>query len=257
MTAAEAERLAALDLNSMGVMVDGIAAPIDGIDEFGPTAELILSTWSETDGQVQPRRVFRVRHEISTPFRARFRSYVDAVSGEILGRTNEIVYAAAEGTVQGDQQPLTPTDPYVRSPFEDLGVNVTGIGTTYTDDAGHFALDFPDGIGAPRPPGWTARYCDVNCQDAPDAQRSPAPHNRGRHLLVFQDGNSAPAERDLFFHTKPRARLHSGDRSSLHRRRLRDARGGQHRAHVQRLLGRIRNQLLSGGGARTPVKSPT
>jgi hypothetical protein len=201
MTAPEAEARAALDMEGEGLVVEGIALPLRGIEECGPTAEVIVPVWNETAAAFEARRAFRVRLDVLTPVRARFRSYVDARDGAILGRTNEIVYALAEGTVRGDQQPSTPTDPSTRSLFEDLRVAVAGIGTAYTDEVGHFDIVFPDGVARAATARLEGRFCNVNRQDGADAELTGAAQPGVPLGFVFQDGNSVAAERDVFFHT--------------------------------------------------------
>ncbi len=144
LTATEAEHRAADALLAEGQIVTGIAPPVPGITELGSTAELLIPIPDQASGRIKVRRAWRIRQDLSEP-PARLRSYVDVQTGEILSRTNEFNYLTAEGTVEGDQQPLEPTDPFVRSPFEHLKVSVDGIGSDFTDAAGHWQFDLPDG----------------------------------------------------------------------------------------------------------------
>ncbi len=93
LTTGEAEQRAASDLQDRGLAVAGVAAPIEGIDECGPSSEVIVSIWDDALGKYAARRAFRVRHEVTAPMRARFRSYVDATDGRLLARTNELAFA--------------------------------------------------------------------------------------------------------------------------------------------------------------------
>jgi hypothetical protein len=199
-TAAEAQQRAALDLEGKGLTIAGIAPAIPGIEECGPTAEVIIPVWNEQAARYEAHRAFRIRHDVLTPVRARMRTYIDAADGAVLARTNEIAYEAAEGVVQGDQQPATPTDAYTRSFFDALRVSVAGIGTTYTDESGHFVLDFPDGTPRTATARLDGLYCNVNRQDGSDAQITGIVGPTAPLTLVFQDGNSVAAERDVFFH---------------------------------------------------------
>ncbi|RMG25031.1 MAG: hypothetical protein D6732_22975, partial [Methanobacteriota archaeon] len=126
-----------------------------------------------------------------------FDVYVDAHSGEIVWRHNNIRYTGTRVEVSGDVQLVLPTDPYVEKPLFDMYVNIAG--TQYvTDSTGSVQVDltFPLALSLElRGP-----YLNVNRDDGPDASFSTTinPGDTLQHL--WTDFNSHPAERDAFYH---------------------------------------------------------
>ncbi len=198
-SAVAAEMSASASLASAGLRVARLAPVAEGFSDRGPTAEVLIPTADPASGRIIVRRAWRVRQEIEGE-PARFATIVDAASGEILARTNEILFATATGTVKGDVQPSTPTDPYSRFGMEDLRLTIDGVGTAFTGETGGWSLDFPDAGPHIAHAGLDGLYCNVQRQDAPDAQIQGTAQTLTPLDLVFTDANSHPAERDVFYH---------------------------------------------------------
>jgi hypothetical protein len=197
--AAAAESAAAASLESVGLRVSGLASPEAAFVDRGPTAEVLVPSADATGGGIVLHRAWRVRQEIDgRP--ARFATLVDASNGSILARSNEILFAAASGTVEGDIQPATPTDPYTREGLENLRLTIDDVGTTYTGETGAWSLEFPDAGPHVAHAGLDGLYCNVQRQDGPDAQIQGIAQTSAPLDLVFSDANSHPAERDVFYH---------------------------------------------------------
>jgi hypothetical protein len=199
MDAAAAERLAAESLNSSGLRVSRMAPAAAGFLDRGLTSELLVPVFDRESGRVELRRAWRVRQEIEgRP--ARFATLIDVVSGGVIARTNELFFEAATGSVTGDIQPSTPTDPYSRFGLEDLRLTIDGAGTAYTGETGGWSLEFPDAVGHLAHAGLDGRYSNIQRQDGPDAQITGIAQTGAPLSLVFTDANSDPAERDVYYH---------------------------------------------------------
>lgn len=199
MSAVAAERISAASLAASGLRVSSLAPAVEGFTDRGPTSPLLLPVFDPDAGQVALHRAWRVRQEIDGQ-PARFATLVDASTGEILARTNEILFEMATGNVSGDIQPLTPTDPYSRLGMEDLRVTIDGAGTSYTGETGDWSLELPDANGHLAHAGLDGRYCNIQRQDGPDAQVSGIAQTGAPLSLLFTDANSVPAERDVYYH---------------------------------------------------------
>lgn len=199
MAPADAERRAGEAIAVAGMAVAGIAPSIAGFDDLGPTAEVVVPVYDPTSGVATARRAWRVR-QIIDGRPDLFRSYVDQETGAILARIDEVQYLTANGTTQGDEQPATPTDPYTRAGFDDERVRIDGIGEVFSDEAGNWSADFPDGNARTAHAGLDGRFLDVQRQDGPDAQISGNAQVGLPLDLVFTDANSQPSERDAYFH---------------------------------------------------------
>jgi Zn-dependent metalloprotease len=72
---------------------------------------------------------------------ALWRLYVDANSGDLLRKTNEIRYDTVSGVVTGYIKPMYITDPDEERAFADQYLEVVGYGEPLTDQSGHYSLE--------------------------------------------------------------------------------------------------------------------
>jgi hypothetical protein len=126
-----------------------------------------------------------------------WRTLVDAATGEVLWRQNQIRHAIS-GTVTGTVHSLLPTDPVAAQPLSNLRVNVgptpatTGPSGTYSVAAGGAVTVSAQLLGP---------WCDVTRQDGfPDASFSAPASDPATVDIAFTSGNSHDAERDGFYH---------------------------------------------------------
>ncbi len=120
---------------------------------------------------------------------------VDAASGATLERRSLVCHAIT-GRVQGRVHPGSFYDAEATRDFPWLRV-VSGADTTVTDSAGAFALSSP---GATIDLALRGRYAAVHRVDGPSASAS-VPVGTDPHDVLWDDGNSQAAERDVYLHT--------------------------------------------------------
>lgn len=152
------------------------------------------------DGRgLEVRAAWLTRTEVSDP-PARFASWIDASTGEVLRRENEFRYETILGHSDGDVQMEQPTDPYVTRSFSDLRVNVSGVGEAFTNANGDYSITAPNGLPRLVTSALNGRFASI--QDAlgtPPAFSGTA--TPGVPLNVhWSDSNSDAAERDCFYH---------------------------------------------------------
>ncbi|MGD8394465.1 MAG: FlgD immunoglobulin-like domain containing protein [Candidatus Eiseniibacteriota bacterium] len=132
-----------------------------------------------------------------------YETFVDARTGEVLRRFNDIRHVALNGTVEAlvDEETYC-IDPPVDLTMEDLRVVVTDVGTVYTDETGFFTIDVPDGL--PKPVEFKLRglHCATYNQDPGGSSAIiNTTGTPGTPLDVYwDDTNSTPAERDCYYH---------------------------------------------------------
>lgn len=164
-----------------------------------------IPIYSADGGAVEPRLVYIVRTEVSEP-RARFRSEIDAATGEVLGRENEIYYATISGHADSDTQPVQPTDAYVNLALPDLRITVAGLGQTFTDANGNWSVNSPDPFSHQVTSALTGRWGKIIDVTGPEPSFS-ANGTPGFPVPVhFSDANSQASERDVYYHMN---RIHS------------------------------------------------
>ena len=118
----------------------------------------------EENGDEETLR-FRVTHMTEVPTTepyGLYRTWVDAVTGEIVRRENQVTHAYS-GQVLGDVEiPTYCSGNTANTPFARMNVAITGIGTAVTDLNGNFSIA---GTGGSR--AFTAQfdgpYVNVNC----------------------------------------------------------------------------------------------
>ena len=100
--------------------------------------ERVVLPWPRPDGGLDYRLVDRVRVRISDP-PALWRSYVDANSGEILARENDLRYDTLVGQITAKVHPATPSDPFATVPLRDDVVG-SALDSAYTAPDGRYSL---------------------------------------------------------------------------------------------------------------------
>jgi Zn-dependent metalloprotease len=144
---------------------------------------------------------YRVRFETDQPF-GEWETYVDAMNGTILARTNRIETVNVVGNVEADVQDFGYCDPNGTDALQNLTVNVTGGNSGQTDDDGEFDITH----GGVANVGVTAALNGpfLNVDRGPgigtDASTSATATPGTPFTLTFNDANSRQDERDTFFH---------------------------------------------------------
>lgn len=126
-----------------------------------------------------------------------WRALVDAATGEVLWRQNQIRHAVG-GVVTGAVHPTLPTDPLASRPLPNLTVNVGPTPAT-TGPAGVYSAPAAGAVTVSAE--LRGRWCNVNRQDGvPDAAFSSPATDPGRVIVSFDPADSHDAERDGYFH---------------------------------------------------------
>jgi hypothetical protein len=171
-----------------------VAAPAEG-----RTTLVFLPVVSADGLAVTPRAAWVVRTQVSDP-PARFVSWVDAVTGEILQRENEYHYDTISGHSDSEVQMAEPTDPYLNLAQPHLRVSVAGVGDAVTDAGGDFGITTPDGSNHQVTSILSGPYGRVDDQSGPDPLFQGTATPGVPFSVQWDDGNSQAAERDAFYH---------------------------------------------------------
>ncbi len=132
---------------------------------------------------------------------ALWRVYVDANSGNVLQKQNEIRYAAVYGNVSGYIKPAYITDPNQQENFIDEYVDVTSYGQAITDNNGNYSIEAGSGgmrtVTAMLKGRW-ARILNNN-GSAASFSDSVAPGSQ-KNILWTSPGSIA-SERNAYYHS--------------------------------------------------------
>lgn len=125
-------------------------------------------------------------------------TFVDAHSGEIIWRFNQVRYDTVSGTVSGGVKMVLPTDPDEVQPFRDERLTISGS-PTYTDESGFYEVELEEsGVLNAQLRG---HFVDVNRQDGADAAISVEVTPGDTVNIEWTNENSHEAERNGFYHT--------------------------------------------------------
>ncbi len=185
---AEAERIARADLP-----YDGVS---DRIEEGSPLL-VLPEPLSETD--VAYHLVWRVRVHTADPVGI-WVTHVDAHTGEIIWRYNDVHFVDFEGDAKLDVQPGTYCNGSEEQDLKYLRVQVETVGQTITDQLGLWSVPYGGSDAKTVRADLYGPYIDVNnsASGAPEAEFSGV-FTPGTPITVrFDDTNSQRDERDCF-----------------------------------------------------------
>ncbi|MFQ6102783.1 MAG: hypothetical protein ACE5OP_00655 [Candidatus Glassbacteria bacterium] len=127
-------------------------------------------------------------------------TYIDAHTGEILWRENHIrAFVDFIGHVQADVEWDGYCDGTTQDyPLKSMYINISGVGTTTTDENGDFTLSYggsdPKSISAE----FRGPWCNVERYGGPDASHSGTITPGTLYTIDWDNGNSLYSERDCF-----------------------------------------------------------
>ncbi len=151
----------------------------------------------EIEGRMSYRLAYRFDLNMLDPF-GRWATYVDANSGEILWRENQIRFATYSGHSQGDVEWDSYCDGFTYDyPMRNMRVVITDIGTLYTNANGDFSASGGTGsktISAE----FRGRWVNVNRATGGDAVHSGTIQPDTPYLIDWSSANSLHSERDVF-----------------------------------------------------------
>ncbi|MGH1363990.1 MAG: T9SS type A sorting domain-containing protein [Calditrichia bacterium] len=125
-------------------------------------------------------------------------AYVNAHNGELLWRKNLVLTIDTDITVQSAIREETPTEPYQLRGNGQQYVTVNGVQLT-TDSLGQLTTDVV--FNAPVTATLRGSYARVFRQDAPNARVDSLIVQGDSMIIIWNDFNSHPAERNVFYHT--------------------------------------------------------
>lgn len=168
-------------------------------------AWLPLAETPGKSGSPALQAVWHVRVSTDTP-PGDWRCLVDASSGELIARDNQLLHASVSGTITGRVEPVTSGDVQVELPFPHLQVNLRQGSevslATRTDEDGAYTFEVAEGSE------WTwqaeLRGRGAWVRDVSRSLFTPlvsldevAPGDRS---LRWDDNTSSPATRDAYYH---------------------------------------------------------
>ncbi len=127
----------------------------------------------------------------------KYKTYVDAATGDVVWRYNQVNNASTEVSAKGDVKPNSPIDQPVSVVFPDMYVNIDGQRHT-TNDEGVVNVDIfsSSQISANLTGPWVA----VTSPDGTNASFSGAIMPSEDFELVWDNSNSSTFERNVFVH---------------------------------------------------------
>jgi len=174
-----------------------LAVGFDAARDRALGGERVVLALPKGDGGLDYRLVDRVKIQTMDP-PALWRSYVDANSGEILARENDLRYDTLVGQVTAKVHPAQPSDPLVTVPLRDDVVG-TALDSVYTAPDGRYALP---GISAGTPilTGLRGPYAEIvrSAPGSPVLQFNAPVNDTLNFLWQFPAADSSEA--DAFYH---------------------------------------------------------
>jgi hypothetical protein len=128
--------------------------------------------------------------------------YVDAHTGEILLRYNNIKFVAVYGTVTGDYYPMYFTDPIQQAPFIYERVDVSGVGADTTDANGYYNVTVSEPGSYVVHSALSGPYLDVNYEDGPDASYSGTATANEPHDWNWNTSMGLMDEMNVYYHAQ-------------------------------------------------------
>jgi Zn-dependent metalloprotease len=155
---------------------------------------------NEEELRVVHHLAYRMTLETAEP-RGLWITWVDAHSGQVLWRYDDIHYLDITGQVTEDVEDFGYCDGVTHQPNKDLTVNVSGVPSVFTDAAGNYVATVPD--NSLRSVTAMLRGRRVRVQNNLGANASFAGSTTpGVPLNIeWTDANSQADERDVYLHT--------------------------------------------------------
>lgn len=163
--------------------------------EVGTRLFILPVPTSETT--VEHHLVWRATVRTRQPL-GKWQTYVDAHTGEIVERVNDIHFANYTGSADGDVEPSTYCNGTENQAYKYLRVNVTGGGTTYAGQNGNWTITNGDNTPRTVTADLYSPYVDLNNNAGAEAQFSGTATPGVPLNVHFSPSNSAADERDCY-----------------------------------------------------------
>jgi hypothetical protein len=152
-----------------------------------------------TGGALSYHLAYRNKVEVQDPL-GKWLTTVDANTGEILGRWNEVQFLDYHGNSEGDTEDLGWCDGEFTLPVRNQRIDITGVGSVVTDENGDFNLPSGDTDPTNYTTQFVGPYHNTNNVIGADASLAGV-ITPGEFLQInWDDSNSAVVERDEFYH---------------------------------------------------------
>ena len=129
-----------------------------------------------------------------------WRIYVDADSGMILRKANEIYYDAVFGEITGNMKPMYITQPDQEVAFTEEYVTVTGWGQDITDETGAYSIEAGSSGNREVTAGLAGPWAVVTNNSGPEASFVDSVPPGTQADILWDDSNSRADERNAFYH---------------------------------------------------------
>lgn len=183
------------------VQIARASVPFDATLEYEVGADdLVIVPVVHSVGDIE----YHLAHQTDVPVRQPlgvYRTWVDAHTGAILYRDNQVEFAY-EGTTSGDVEEFSPCDGNSPShPHPNMRVNISGVGSVDTDDNGDFSIPGNSGTR-----NFTAAFdgpdFNVNCSNCGgDAVFNGTIDPDSPESVYYDSASFRPDERDAYHFT--------------------------------------------------------
>jgi Zn-dependent metalloprotease len=129
-----------------------------------------------------------------------WRTYVDAGTGEVIKKHNEIYYDTVHGTVTGYYKPMYITQPDVEAPFECEYVEIDSWGEATTDATGSYSLEVGAGGDRSVSTGLSGDWAVVSNLNGPEAAQMDTVSPGAELDILWDNSNSLQSERNAYYH---------------------------------------------------------
>ena len=182
----DAERIAQLDVP--------FDPAVNGLD--GETQLFVLPVPTSPES-VEYHLVWRARVETSNPLGI-WVTDVDAHTGEILQRTNDVHFLDFQGNTQAGVQVGTYCNGETMEVASYMQVEVSGVAVTVSDGNGNWTVPYGGSDSRTVMAQFFGSYVNVNVSGGTDAVFSQAFSPASPITVEFNDGNARQDERDVF-----------------------------------------------------------
>lgn len=171
---------------------------VEGRDSVLDQGSLVVVP-DPTGGVLTYHLAYENKVRVEEPFGA-WKTTVDANTGEILGRWNEIQLFDYFGNTRGDIEDWGYCDGEQDLPVVNQNVTVSGVGTAVSDANGDFSINSGSGGDRGISSEFRGPWLNVNNQAGSDATFNGTISADTFFQIHWDDGNAQDDERDTFLH---------------------------------------------------------
>lgn len=166
-------------------------------DEIEEEARLLVLPVPVSETRVDHHLVWETRVRTNNPL-GRWNTKVDAHSGEILERTNEICFVDYQGSTAGQMERFSYCDGSHQEWYPYTFVSILGVASTYADANSNWHVPYGGGGQNTLYSRLLSPYVEVQNMQGSWAAIFATVTPGVPHLVTFDDSNSRADERDVF-----------------------------------------------------------